>query len=190
MAFWTTFMIPSGARLSMRTRCWLTHRYSGTKLRYLGTSMTVSNQYPSLQAMNRQIESTYMCRHLHASNATSLTQRTKANPYVPHMHNTYLPHSNYGSMRERAIYPMMQMWRNYSNGAPPENPRSTDPKSSASANSSSGGSTPEATAASAPAQSSAQRVRIILREYGTVAVVFHISMSLCVLSVCYILVSK
>ena len=189
MAFWTTFMLPSGARLSMRTRCWLTHRYSGTKLRYLGTSMTVSNQYPSLQAMNRQIESTYMCRHLHALNTTSLIQRTKANPYVAQMH-MYLPHSNYGSMRERAIYPMMQMWRNYSNGAPPENPRSTDPKPSASANGSSDDSTPEATAASAPAQSSAQRVRIILREYGTVAVVFHISMSLCILSVCYILVSK
>ena len=64
--------------------------------------------------------------------------------------------------------------------------------SKASSSNSGGSSTTAApeSGASDKALSSAQRVRIILREYGTVAVVFHLSMSLCTLGVCYLLVSK
>jgi hypothetical protein len=160
-----------------------------TKLRYLNTSsITVSNQYRSLQlqAVNRQMEPTYMYEHRHALKATNLIQRTKAADRL-FATCTYLPQSNYyGNMRRRGRdYPILQVYRNYSNGAP-ANPTPTDPKSSNAGTKSS----PTSAEAAAPAQSSAQRVRIILREYGTVALVFHISMSLCVLSVCYILVSK
>ena len=175
MAFRMTLLLPSGAgaRLSMISSRWCGWPpYS----RYL--NMTVSNQYRFFQAVKRQIEPMHMCqfRHRHALNATNLIQRTKATCI-------YLPQSNYyGSMRQRGrVYPILQVYRNYSNGTP-ANPTPTDPKSNAGTNTTAG--------ATAPAQSSAQRVRIILREYGTVAVVFHISMSLCVLSVCYILVSK
>ena len=45
-------------------------------------------------------------------------------------------------------------------------------------------------AASGKAASSTERIKVILREYGTVAFVFHISMSLCTLGTCYLLVSK
>ena len=179
-------MLPSGARLSVRSR-WPVPQYS-TKLRYLNTSMTVPNQYHSFRAVNRQIEPIYVCQYRHASNATSLIQRTKANLCATYMY-MYLPQSNYGCMRQRA-YPVLQVCRNYSNGAP-ENSKATDSKASAAGSGSataggqgSGGDT------AAAALSNTQKMKIILREYGTVAVVFHISMSLCVLSVCYILVSK
>ena len=93
-------------------------------------------------------------------------------------------------MRQSA-YPMLQVFRSYSNGAS-ENSKATDSKSNVASSSTAAaaGQSSGDAASTAPAQSSAQRVKIILREYGTVAVVFHISMSLCVLSVIYILVSK
>ena len=182
MAFRMTLVFPSraGARLSMTSSRWCGLPPYSTKLRYLNTA--VSNQYHSFQAVKRQIEPTHMCQfhHHQVLNATNHIQRIKATC-------VYLPQSNYySSTRQRGrAYPILQVYRNYSNGAP-ANPTPTDPKSNAGTKS----SPTSAAEATAPAQSSAQRVRIILREYGTVAVVFHISMSLCVLSVCYILVSK
>ena len=176
--------------MSVRSR-WPATQYS-TNMRHLNTSTTVSSQYHSYQAVNWQIEPAYLSQHCHASNAMSLLQRTKANLCTTYMY-TCLPQSNYACMRQRA-YPVLQVYRNYSNG-PPENSKGTDSKSSATAGSSSttaaGQSTGDtASISTAPAQSSTQRIKVVLREYGTVAVVFHISMSLCVLSVCYILVSK
>lgn len=183
MAFRMSLLLPSGARLSMTSRWCGLPIIRNPKLRYLNMSgMTVSNQYRSFQAVNRQIEPTYMYEHHHCMKTTNLIHRTNTNLFA--MCTTCLPQSNYyASVRQRA-YPILHVYRNYSNGAP-ANPTPTDPKSNAGTKSS-----PTSAEATAPAQSSAQRVRIILREYGTVAVVFHISMSLCVLSVCYILVSK
>lgn len=39
-------------------------------------------------------------------------------------------------------------------------------------------------------KSSTERIKVILKEYGAVAFVFHISVSLCSVGTCYILVSK
>ena len=39
-------------------------------------------------------------------------------------------------------------------------------------------------------KSSTERIKVILKEYGTVGFVFHISVSLCSVGTCYILVSK
>ena len=98
-----------------------------------------------------------------------------------------VPLTNY-STRQR-LYPiadMRQCLRSYSEGNVPES------QSSKASNSSSISSSVSAsqTTASNKALSSTERIKIILKEYGSVAFVFHISMSLCVLGVCYVLVSK
>lgn len=51
-------------------------------------------------------------------------------------------------------------------------------------------STESESAESAKSKSSIQKIKVILREYGTVAVVFHTVMSLGSLGTCYLLVSK
>ena len=183
MVFRMSLVYPSGARLARRWR-WPhgpVTPVQSTKLRHLSASMTTSNQYRSLQSVTRQHQ------HYHASSTMSLTHVQRTNLCAMYM---CIPQSNYISMRQRA-YPTLQVFRSYSNGAS-ENSKATDSKlnvASSSTAAAAGQSSGDAVS-TAPAQSSAQRVRIILREYGTVAVVFHISMSLCVLSVCYILVSK
>ena len=43
---------------------------------------------------------------------------------------------------------------------------------------------------SAPRLSNTERIKVLVKEYGTVAVVFHTIMSLFSLGTCYLLVSK
>ena len=98
-----------------------------------------------------------------------------------------VPLSNYSL--EQKFHPIsapQQYLRNYSEGSVPESQRSKG------SNSSGVDSTVSASqsAASNKVLSSTERIKIILKEYGTVAFVFHISMSLCTLGVCYVLVSK
>ena len=156
-------VLPSGSRLAGRWPVAVT-TLQGTKLPNCRFS----------RFMSSQLEPGYMYQHRLASfNAMKLRPRTQANFF------TYLPQSNYASMRQQA-FPMLQVCRNYSDGAP-ESPKSADSKS---------GQISGDAGNSAKAQSSTQRIKVILKEYGTVAFVFHISMSLCTLSVCYLLVSK
>ena len=192
MAFRMNLVFPSGTRLagSLRWPHGPVHAVTlqSTRLGHLSTSIIMSNQYRSFQSVTRQLESRHMYQHRHASNTTSLVQSTKTNNCAATY--TYIPQSNYTSVIQRA-YPVLQVYRYYSNGVS-ENSKSTDSKSTiaASTSTTAAGQSSGDAVSTAPAQSSTQRIKIILREYGTVAVVFHISMSLCVLSVCYILVSK
>ena len=83
----------------------------------------------------------------------------------------------------------LQLHRNYCNKSEvPGSQNAGSPSSSSRAGS--GSSVAQGGKETAKAQSSTERIKIILREYGTVAFVFHISMSLCTLGTCYILVSK
>ena len=175
-------VLPSGSRLAGRWPVAVTTLQSTKLLRHLDTSSTVSHHYRFSRSMSSQLEPGYMYQHHHASfNAMKLRPRMQAN------FSTYLPQSNYASMRQQA-FPMLQVCRNYSDGVP-ESPKSADSKSSSPTSSTSGQISGDA-GNSAKAQSSTQRIKVILKEYGTVAFVFHISMSLCTLSVCYLLVSK
>lgn len=99
-----------------------------------------------------------------------------------------VPLSNYSlGQHFHPIFSLPQCLRNYSEDSAPESQRS---KASSSNGVSSTVSAQSQNAASDKALSSVERIKIILKEYGTVAFVFHISMSLCTLGVCYFLVSK
>ena len=84
---------------------------------------------------------------------------------------------------------MLQVYRNYSEGAPENSDSKLNAAGSHCSMTADQGSGD--TASTAIAQSSTQRIKVILREYGTAAVVFmHPCHFVRVLGVCYILVSK
>ena len=84
------------------------------------------------------------------------------------------------STRQRVL--LLAYRRRYSNGSSKQSGGGEGKTNTAT--SQGGGTSP------AKAASSTERIKVILREYGTVGVVFHISMSLCTLGTCYLLVSK
>ena len=182
-------VLPSGSRMTLagpRWRCNVTPL--STKLRHLYTSTIAapnhSHFFPSVNTQTRS-GCVYLNRQSSFYNAVNLVQRTEANL----LHAVYPYQSNAAGIRRR-IFPMLQVHRNYSEGTP-ESPKSADSKLNATSSSAAAGEgSGNAVSSSATVQSSSQRIKVFLKEYGTVGMVFHISMSLCVLSVCYLLVSK
>ena len=104
-------------------------------------------------------------------------------PLRPQAHNSCVSHLDYAARQQ---VDLARQCRNYSSESGPKD--SNTGSSAAPTETSTGG--PGGGAPAGKAVSSTERIKIILKEYGTVAVVFHTSMSLCVLGICYLLVSK
>ena len=98
--------------------------------------------------------------------------------------------AQFHTTQSNSLISLRQSRRNYSKDESRDRSRSEGTVTSDT--STAAGSTTAAQGGGAPtkAVSSTERIKVILREYGTVAFVFHISMSLCTLGTCYLLVSK